>query len=455
MPQLMPDLAAPLTPTDPFAPAEPPAAPTAQPNAQARTAPPAAPAAEQAAEQAAALPHPSAAEGDGARLDPAEDSGGESGAPDAHSTAPAVLIRYAELLRFTTEVFTARGLPAARAATAAAALCYGDLTGLTSHGLVNLTRLYLPLLDEGRADPLAEPETLADRGAAVLRDDRRALGLWAAPDAMDLAIERAGTYGIGLVSVRGATHLGCAGFHTLRAARRGVIGVLAANCGRQRIARPPGGRLAMLGTNPLSVAAPAGAHPPFVLDMSTTAVPTGRIRAAARAGQRVPAGWLAAADGSPVTDPAAFDRGEAHLLWLGSGPQTGSYKGYGLGLVVEVLGALLAGAGLGPDRAALDGDGGPGGRDDDIGYLALAIAPGALRDGADFERDAGGLFGALLDCPPVDPARPVGYPGRPEAERAERQLREGVRLAPARFQELTDLAAATGLTAPRPIGGRP
>ncbi|WP_083976912.1 Ldh family oxidoreductase [Kitasatospora azatica] len=389
------------------------------------------------------MPVTSTLEGDGARL----------GAP--HGTSrPGVLVRYPELLRFTAEVFADRGLPAARARTAAEALCYGDLTGLTSHGLVNLTRLHLPLLDERRADPLAEPERLTDLGAAVLLDDRRALGLWAAPAAMDLAVERAATHGIGLVSVRGATHLGCAGFHTLRAARRGMIGLLAANCGRQRIARPPGGRPAMLGTNPLSVAAPAGGRlHPFVLDMSTTAVPTGRVRAAARAGQRIPEGWVADQDGAPVTDPAAFDRGEAHLLWLGSRPETGAFKGYGLGLVVEVLGALLAGAGLGPAQQALAGDGGPTGRDDDIGYLTLAVAPGALRDGAEFAAQATGLFGSLLDCPPVDPTRPVSYPGHPEGELAARQLISGVHLSPARFQELTELAADSGLTAPRPIGG--
>ncbi|MDH6138148.1 LDH2 family malate/lactate/ureidoglycolate dehydrogenase [Kitasatospora sp. GP30] len=382
------------------------------------------------------------AEGDGARLGTAPPG-----------PRPGVTVRYPELLRFTAEVFATRGLPAARARTAAEALLYGDLTGLTSHGLVNLTRLYLPLLDEGRADPGAEPEVLADLGAAVLLDDRRALGLWAAPAAMDLAVERAERHGVGLVSVRGATHLGCAGFHTLRAARRGLIGLVTANCGRQRIARPPGGRTALLGTNPLSVAAPAGERlHPFVLDMSTTAVPTGRVRAAARAGQQIPAGWLADQQGDPVTDPAAFDRGEAHLLWLGGSPQTGAYKGYGLGLVVEVLGALLAGAGLGPEPAALTGDGRPSGRDDDIGYLALSIAPGTLRDGQDFARQAGELFGTLLDCPPVDPANPVGYPGHPEGELAERQLIGGVHLAPARFQELTELAADCALTPPRPIG---
>ena len=364
-----------------------------------------------------------------------------------------VLVGHPELVGFTAEVFARRGLPAGRARVAAEALCYGDLTGLTSHGLTNLTRLYLPLLDSGRADPAAEPEVLADRGAAVLLDARRGLGLWVAREAMDLAVERAGTYGIGLVSVRDGTHFGCAGHHAAQAVRHGMIGVVASNCGRQRIIRPPGGRPAMLGTNPFSVAAPAGAgNPPFVLDMSTTVVPTGKVRQAARAGRPIPEGWLADAAGRPVTDPAELDRGGAFLQWLGGRPETGSYKGYGLSLMVEVLAAMLPGAGLGPATAALDGDGRPSGRDDDIGFLVLALAPGTLRPDGEVAADAAGLFGALLDCPPVHPDAPVRYPGWPEARHAERAERDGVPMTATLHGELVEVAAGLGLTAPE---GRP
>ncbi|MFB9798998.1 Ldh family oxidoreductase, partial [Streptomonospora salina] len=256
----------------------------------------------------------------------------------------------ADLLAFTERILTAHGLPAERARPAAEALCYGDLCGHPSHGTANLTRIYLPALAEGRMDPHAEPVTRTDHGASVLVDARRAPGLWHAGTAVDTAVERAQRHGVGLVSVRGATHFGCAGHHAARAAERGTIGIVAANCGRQRIAPPPGGLAPLLGTNPLSVAAPAVPGYPFVLDMSTTAAPTGRVREAARAGRDVPAGWLADSGGAPVTDAAAFDRGEAHLQWLGAGADThsgGAYKGFGLGLAVEVLAALLPGAGLG------------------------------------------------------------------------------------------------------------
>jgi LDH2 family malate/lactate/ureidoglycolate dehydrogenase len=172
-----------------------------------------------------------------------------------------VLVAYPELVGFTAEVFGRRGIPEARARVAAEALCYGDLTGLTSHGLANLTRLYLPLLAAGRADPAAEPEVLADRGAAVLLDAHRGLGLWVAREAMDLAVERAAAYGVGLVSVRDATHFGCAGHHAAQAVRHGMVGLVASNCGRQRIIRPPGGRRCSAPTRSAWPLRPAGTRP--------------------------------------------------------------------------------------------------------------------------------------------------------------------------------------------------
>lgn len=280
------------------------------------------------------------------------------------SHASTVLVPYPTLLEFTTAVFSEHRIPPRRAALAAEALCYGDLCGMSSHGLFNLTRLYLRQFRNGRVDPAAEPEIRTDLGACALLDARDALGLWSAAEAMDSAVQRAERHGIGLVSVRGATHFGCAGFHTARAAAHGMVGVLAGNCGRQRIARPPGGSLAMLGTNPLSIAGPALADHPFVLDMSTTVVPTGRIRVAASKAEPIPAGWLYDDHGNPVTDPAAFDAGQAYLGWLGGATETGAYKGFGLALAVEMLAALVPGAGLGPDRAALTGDGSPHGTDE-------------------------------------------------------------------------------------------
>ncbi|MEU7303883.1 Ldh family oxidoreductase [Streptomyces sp. NPDC007189] len=350
-----------------------------------------------------------------------------------------VVVGHAELHAALTGLFTGHGIPEPRARLAADALCHGDLTGLDSHGVFNLARLYVPLLESGRCDPRAEPRTLTDLGACAVVDARRALGLWAAAEAMDDAVARARRHGVGLVSVRGATHFGCAGFHAVRAAHAGMIGVVTSNCGGQRLARPPGGAVAMLGTNPLSVAAPALDGHPFLLDMSTTVAPTGRVRVAARRGTPVPAGWLEDAAGNPVTDPSAFDRGEAFLRWLGGTAQTGVHKGYGLGIAVELLSAVVSGAATGPAPAALEGDGRPHGRDDDIGFFLLAIAPDVLRPDADIAGAARSLFGALTDCPPVPGGRPVRYPGWYEAERAAERRRTGIPLPAHLYDELAGL----------------
>ncbi|NUT99528.1 MAG: Ldh family oxidoreductase [Saccharothrix sp.] len=351
-----------------------------------------------------------------------------------------VVVPYPTLLETVTGVFADRGVPPDRARVAAAALCHGDLTGVSSHGLVNLTRLYLPLLDSGRCDPAADMVVTADLGACVHADARRAPGLWSAAQAVDLAAARAARHGIGLVSLRGATHIGCAGFHAARAVEHGMVGLVASNCGAQRIAPPPAGREPLLGNNPLALACPAGDRHPFVLDMSTTVVPTGRVRAAAREGRPVPEGWLADETGAPVTDASAFDRGEARLLWLGGRPETGAHKGFGLGLLVEVLSALVPGAALGPVGGGAPDGGAPDGRgaDDDIGVLALVIAPDRLRTG--FGGDAGRLFEAVLGAPPVDPREPVVYPGWWEGERARWRRAHGVPLPEELYEQLRAVA---------------
>jgi LDH2 family malate/lactate/ureidoglycolate dehydrogenase len=375
---------------------------------------------------------------------------------DTNVTSGSGVVRVAheQLVDFAARVFEVLGVPERRARAAAAALAHGDLSGITSHGLTNLTRLYVKLFEDGRVKPDAEPKVITDRGAAVLLDADRGLGLWVAGEAMALATDRAADHGVGLVSVANSTHIGIAGYHAARAVSRRMIGLIASNCGRQRIIRPPGGVVTMLGTNPLSIAAPAGPHHPYVLDMSTTVVPTGRIRERARAAQPAPEGWLEDDQGNPVTDAGAFDRGEAHLMWLGGRPETGGYKGFGLGLLVEVLGALIPGAGLGPEPEALGGDGGPSGRDDDIGFLVLAIAPGALRPAGDFQADAGRLFGTLLACPPVDGGGPVSYPGWREAELADHYRKTGVPLTAALYGELADLGRDLGLPPLTTVGAK-
>ena len=67
---------------------------------------------------------------------------------------------------------------------------------------------------------------------------------------------------------------------------------------------PTFGRNAMLGTNPISVAAPAGRECPFVLDMATSTVPRGKLEVYKRMEKPLPLGWATDESGEPTADAA-------------------------------------------------------------------------------------------------------------------------------------------------------
>lgn len=332
---------------------------------------------------------------------------------------------YQALRGFATDVFQRCGVPPEPSQTAAEVLCYADLHGIESHGIYNLERLYVPKLLEGQIDPQASAELIADTGATALMDGRNGLGLVNATRAIDLAIEKARAFGVGVVGVRRSSHCGSMGFYTARALAAEMVGLAMTNLGAQAIIRPPYGSLKMLGTNPICAGAPADELPPFLLDMSTTVVATGRVRSAARKGAAVPPGWLVDDAGQPVTDPAAYDQGWGHLLFLGGDPATGGFKGYGLALLVDVLCGVLTGASFGP-RPELLGGVAVESNDLNIGHLFLVLNIGAFRPADEFRQALDQMLGALLGCPPAQPGHHVSYPGFPEAARSAASRRDGI-----------------------------
>ncbi|HEU4425659.1 MAG TPA: Ldh family oxidoreductase [Pilimelia sp.] len=344
------------------------------------------------------------------------------------------------LRRCVRMVFVRCGLSDVDASTAMEVVCYADRHGFATHGVNALVNIYAPGLRSGRIDPAAMPFVLGSKGAVTVIDGGAGLGLVTMTMAVDLAGQAAREHGIGAVAVRNSTHFGAAGYYTHRLATAGLVGVAMTNCGAQGVLPPLGGAMRMLGTNPLSAAVPAGDTAPFVLDMSTSAVATGRVKAAHRDGRPVPSGWLIGrADGADVTDPAAYLDGTADVAWLGGRLATGGAKGFGLGLLVDLLCGPLAGAAFGPRREVLAG--GEPADDRDIGHFTLAIDPAAFGDPSAIAERSGELLGTVAACPPAPYADGVTYPGAPEAAMAARADRDGMALAEPVVAGLRRLAA--------------
>jgi LDH2 family malate/lactate/ureidoglycolate dehydrogenase len=231
----------------------------------------------------------------------------------------------------------ALGVPAAQSSVIADNLVEADLRGIDSHGS-HLLALYDGRVRSGHLRPVTTVTTIDDHGSTVRLDGGIGFGQVAGIAAVDLAVERAHAHGIATVSVREITHVGALGYYTMRAAAAGCFALAFQNGGM--IVPPFGGTTALFSTNPFSYAVPAGAHPDIVYDIATTAAAGNRILLARKRGDAsIPEGWANDDDGRPTTDPKRASI--AQMQWFGG------HKGFGIGLLVEIMAGILADSSFG------------------------------------------------------------------------------------------------------------
>ena len=258
------------------------------------------------------------------------------------------------------------------------------------------------------------------------------IGLVVGTRAMTMAIEKARAAGIGLVAVRNSRHYGAAGNYARMALAHDMIGFSVTNS--DKLVVPTYGRESRIGTNPIGVAVPAGAEPPFLLDMATSTVPLGKIMLARRNGLALPVGWAADRNGVPTTDPeVAFSA--LRLLPLGGTPEQGSHKGYGLGVVVDVLAGVLSGAGVAVGQ-------GLGGQ---VGHFFAALRVDLLRPLDAFKAGMDEYLRALRETPTAPGHDRVFYAGLMEHESEVARRRDGIPLHRDVVGYLDRLAGELGL----------
>ncbi len=326
-------------------------------------------------------------------------------------------IQAAPLSRWAEEVLLAKGARPADATRVVEVLVTANLRAVDSHGVFTCLKPYLERIEQGKINLEPEMKILRDQGATLLLDGDLAFGQVAAWEAMELAIERAPIHGIGMVSVARSTHLGMAAFYPLMAVRKDMIGLTLTNT--KPAAVPTFGTEPRLGTNPLSLAAPAGKHPPFELDMATTVVSGGKVYTSHLAGKQLPEGWVVDEEGKPLTDSSiAVQKGR--YLPLGGDPEHGSHKGYGLGLMVDILCGVLSGSNIGPRMEAGENY-----------HLLAAIDIGAFQDPSAFKAMMDALIDSMHDTPTVPGQERVYVPGEMEYEAVQDRSRNGIPVPPA------------------------
>jgi LDH2 family malate/lactate/ureidoglycolate dehydrogenase len=257
---------------------------------------------------------------------------------------------------------------------------------------------------------------------------------------MRLAIDKAKTFGIGIVTVRNSGHFGAAANYSMMALEHGMLGLATTNSPYVAMV-PTFGREPKLSTNPISFAAPAGRHAPFVLDMATTTVAAGKLRIASRWKKPIPAGWALDEDGEPTTDPDIAMK-KRLMSPLGGSRDLGGHKGYGLGMMVDILSGVLPGATYGDlfQRAGRFEQ-----KKQDVGHCFAAIDPERFRPLDDFKHDMDDMFDSVKSTSPAEGQTRVYVAGEPEAESEKRRLREGIPINATLMQLVNDLAKGLGV----------
>ena len=333
-------------------------------------------------------------------------------------------------------VLVAAGASTGHADAVAEHLVASELAGVETHGIRPFW-LYIRDIADGELLPATEPKILEETDTSALISGNWTFGHVAAKYGMEVAIEKAKTSNVAIVSLVQLHHIGRVGHYGEMAAEAGMVGIITGSgyCRSEPRAAPHGGRATALDTNPISIGFPNPEEPdgrPVLLDYATTFRAHGALHLAVMRGQPTPPGFLIDKDGEPTTDSDALENGGAILPF-------GTYKGYALMVAVEYLGRIVSGSDSFIDPA----------RGGDMfrhqGVTMIVFKADLFRSMQDYAQGALDTAQFIRDVPPARGYDAVRMPGDPEADARARYAREGIPIADDIWAMLAENAALVGV----------
>jgi LDH2 family malate/lactate/ureidoglycolate dehydrogenase len=353
------------------------------------------------------------------------------------------MYKYSYLKDLSEQVFLKMGANPEDATLAAKVLLSADLRGVDSHGIARLSG-YIRLWEASRVNATPKVKIVHETPSTATVDGDAGLGLVVAPQAMQIAIDKAKIAGSGWVSVKNSNHFGIAGYHAMMALENDMIGIAMTNA--SPLVAPTFSVDRMLGTNPIAVAIPALHQPPFVADFATTTAANGKLEILQRKNLDAPLGWIQDKDGVTTPDVHALKSGGA-LLPLGGDREHSSHKGYCLGSIVDIFSAVFSGANYGPwvppFVSFLPLPENPVG--EGIGHFFGAFRVDAFRPADEFKAHMDNWIGAFRNAKTVAGQEKVLIPGDPEREIQAKRLAQGIPLLKPVVEDLKALAEKFGM----------
>ena len=355
--------------------------------------------------------------------------------------------RHEALQHYAAELLRGVGYPEEPAQVTAAHLVAADVMGHTTHGLALLPP-YLTEADEDRTTLSGSHEVVSDAGAVCVWDGGYRPGVWLTAQAVASAAERAAAHGVGIVSIRRCSHIGCLATYLEAATDRGMMVIVSCSDPSVESVAPYGGTRAVYTPNPIAFGIPtADSEAAILVDISASITTNGMAARLAQQGGQFPGAWLQDAAGNPTSDPAAmtpsaFGRtGEATGTILPVGGVDHGHKGFGLGLAIEALTQGLSGLGR-------DGQADQWG----CGVFVQALDPARFAGAGAFLQATAYLAQECRTSPAAPWSEGVRIPG--DGARAHRAaaLADGVPLGPGIMKGLAPWAEKLSVAPPAALG---
>ena len=347
----------------------------------------------------------------------------------------------ASVRSFCEEIFSRMGFTAEEAFRITDVLLLADLYGIESHGVQRLIR-YHNSVKAGSTHVGSRPEVVFESPVSAVIDGRDGMGQLIAWEAAELAIRKAKSAGMAIVTVRTSNHFGIAGYYTKMAADAGLIGLAMTNT--EPIMVHTHASAPILGTNPIAMAVPAQPYP-FWFDAATTVVPRGKLEVYNKQQKAMPDNWAVDENGVPCTDASRVldniiaHRGGGILPVGGAEEASGSHKGYGFAMMCEIFTAILSGGATSNQHVRRPGHGAG------TCHCFMVIDPAAFGDAEGMIRRMSQLLTDLRSARKAEGAEHIYTHGEKEAHIYEENLREGIRVNEKTLAEMQSIAAELGV----------
>ena len=322
------------------------------------------------------------------------------------------------------KIFSSRGLSKTHSLICANALINAELVGAPSHGLSRL-KMYCDRIKKKVINPKPKIKIKKISQSISHVDANNSIGFVAADIAVKTAINNAKKTGIGLVAVKNSGHYGLSGYYAEQAVKKNLMVMVFTNA--PPAVAPHGALKSLFGTNPICFGTPTGSKIPFILDTSISMINRGKIRVAARDGEKIPEGVALDKFGKPTTDPKKALEG-VQLPIAG-------FRGSGLAWMVDILSGVLTGGNhAGRVKDPFTDFSGP----QNIGHLFFVLKPN-LFVGNSFNKRIKDNIKTIKKLPKIKGVKEILYPGQNKFNRYKNNLKKEIKITNNVLKDLNSL----------------